>query len=855
MLVIWNNSSSIETESTRFRLLHHYDAFDLVDFFGSSDDLKDVPHTVTENQPLFVNGNSVQVPRGIFNLEGHPRTLIRFAGPITRRWLKLLKVFRIKVHFYCPPYGLCVEFPTPETLSQLVERLPVLIGCVPYTQEHCTRNSAPLSLDLKRLAGVSGKWVDLVFFSQSDRDRIKTEFEKSGKHVVAESMYKMRLENDMPFESLRALKGVKLVDETRPVFTASTELLEAIGLPQVSGYGDLSGQGQLIAVADTGLDRGAVDTNIHPDFTGRVRELISWPINESWNEYVAQPGHDDGGVDSNTGHGTHVAGLALGSGEASQGHYRGVAPKAQLVFQAIEQFTKIKSVYASDLQSGYYLSGRPLDLRELFTEARVLGARIHVNAWGDPAQGGYTDDCYESDDFLAKHPDAIILFAAGNDGADKDGNRRIDAKSLYSPASAKNVIAIGATEGPRQGVGLRVNWDAFDIARTKRFANSNDRLDAISGEPEHIALISSTGPTRDGRIKPDLCAPGTNLAAPRSQATSGSGWGMASPLPYYMYYGGTSMSTGAAGGYFALLRQAWQSYLNNTAPSGPALKALAILGAQPVLCRDSQQAEPRYIAGFGSIHLAHALPIKENNIRLIDHLEPGLHTGEIIEYPIRINQAQDFRAVLCWYDVPGEVLINDLDLCLESNGEVLHWGNHENGEVGQPDRFNTVELIEVKDIKPGNYRLKVTAVNIPAAPQTFALVFNSPVESQITIPLDWINGIGPSYKSQLESQGIQTINQLLNLSLENLQSLLNRKGQAIQNLFTRLVLLDERLDWSLPIHVPAELNLSQLQNSTCSAVPMEEWQLASRFLMPLTQIFNRARHRQIHLGDLFRIQH
>ena len=857
MLVIWNSSSSVEIESTRFKLLQRYDAFDLVDFLGQVEELSGISHTVTENQPIYVNGSPVTIPRGNFAVEGHPRTLIRFAGPITRRWQKLIKAFKIKIHFLCPPYGMCVEFPRPEILQQLVERLPLLIASAPYTQEHCTRRTVSLPLAIKNLAGVSGKWVDLVFFTQTDRDRIKTEFEQSGKRVVAESLYKLRLENDMPLTALRDLKGVKLVDETRPVITASLELLDAIGLPQfpmTDSHEELSGQGQFIAVADTGLDWGLSEATIHPDFTGRVHEITSWPINESWNQYVTQPGHDDGAVDSNTGHGTHVAGLALGSGEASQGHYRGVAPKAKLVFQAIEQFTKIKSTYAGDLQSGYYLSGRPLDLRDLFSEARELGARIHVNAWGDPSQGGYTDDCYEADDFLAKHQDAIILFAAGNDGADKDGNRRIDARSLYSPASAKNVIAIGATEGPRQGVGLRVNWDAFDDARNKRFANSDDRRDAISGEPEHIALISSAGPTRDGRIKPDLCAPGTNLAAPRSQATSGNGWGLASPLPYYMYYGGTSMATGAAGGYFALLRQAWQSHLSDVAPSGAALKALAILAAHPILRRDSLQEEPRNIGGFGSIHLAKALPTAENGIRLVDFREPGLHTGETKTFSFRLNQEQEFKAVLCWYDAPGEVLINDLDLSLECEGVVYRWGNHDGNETGQPDRQNTVELIQVSALKPGNYTLRVTAANIPAGPQAFALVFNSPADKQLTIPLSWISGIGSAFEEQLISQGVSSINQLLNVTLENLQMLLNRKGQTTQNLYTRLVLLEERLNWTLPLHMPAELNLSQLMKTSNPAVPNEEWQLATRYLSPLIQVFNRNRHKQIQLSDLYQMQ-
>ena len=51
---------------------------------------------------------------------------------------------------------------------------------------------------------------------------------------------------------------------------------------------------------------------------------------------------------------------------------------------------------------------------------------------------------HETDLFLREHTDAVVICAAGNDGADLDGNRRIDDGGIYAPASAKNTIAVGA---------------------------------------------------------------------------------------------------------------------------------------------------------------------------------------------------------------------------------------------------------------------------------------------------------------------------------------------------------------------------------------------------------------------------
>lgn len=861
MLVIWNHEvtalASAETApvpAAQFKLLHAYGTFDLVDYFGDTQALGAVAHQVTEDQAIHVHGKPVKIPRGQFLAEGHPRTLLRLAGPIVRPWLKVFRELKIKIHFWCPPYGVCVELPSADSLSTLVDKLPVVIGSLPYTEILCSRRNASSA---SKGLGVSKHWLDLVCFSEADKARIKGELHQHGHAVIGESRYKLRVDyHDATPAWLRELSGVKLADPARPSVTASLELADAMGVPQSLAWStlqSLDGAGQVVAVADTGLDNGIVNETLHPDFRGRVNDLISWPINESWNSYVTQPGHDDGGVDKNTGHGTHVAGLVLGSGQASDGRYRGLAPKANLVFQAIEQFTTINAEHSGEISSGYYLSGRPLDLRDLFNEARLLGARIHVNAWGDPSLGAYTDDCYESDDFLNKNPDAVVLFAAGNDGCDKNGDRRIDERSLYSPAAAKNVIAIGATEGPRQGVGLRVSWDAFNATGQKRFTNRDDREDAISGDPEHIALISSAGPSRDGRIKPDLCAPGTNLAAPRSQATQGKGWGLASPLPYYMYYGGTSMATGAAGGYFALLRQSWQAYQNNIAPSGMALKALAVLAAQPVLRRESSQPEPRHVAGFGSINLQNALPGKENGIRLIDFREPGLHTGEVKSYSFRLNQSQHFKAVLSWYDVPGEILVNNLNLCLQSGNQILHWGNHPPGQIGEPDQHNNVELVEVDSLAPGDYTLRVIAANIPAEPQNFALAFLGPNNAYYNIPINWIKGIGKVYSSRLKDNGVENLPQLLSLSVESLKEILQLDLPA-EKIFTTLLILDERLNWQLPSSIPGSVTLAELQLSHYPDVEDRQWQSATRVLLPLIGVFDRSRLNRIQLAHLYSLQ-
>src|SRR5262249_57393617 len=100
----------------------------------------------------------------------------------------------------------------------------------------------------------------------------------------------------------------------------------------------------------------------------------------------------------------------------------GMAPDAQVFFQAVEQSVKWKP--GIDLPPvGLY--GLPDDLESLFDEAYQAGARVHTNSWGGPARddngnniaGIYTQNAREVDDFAFTHADMVILFAAGNDGA------------------------------------------------------------------------------------------------------------------------------------------------------------------------------------------------------------------------------------------------------------------------------------------------------------------------------------------------------------------------------------------------------------------------------------------------------
>jgi hypothetical protein len=666
---------------------------------------------------IWCHSSPVTILPGNFEAHSEPRSLIRFSGPIREEWKSELGARGIKIEFWTPPFGACVTLPTglhPADLKQF----SFIEGEIGYTEKHCQRTVPAHSEEQRRRTGLPGDLVDLVCFNGAVRPEVEAQLRVLGVQIVDSSSSKIRVRYSGDLSVLRDLEGVKLADPARGSVVLDESGLAvalAAAAPTADWLPGLDGRGEIVAVADTGLDVGVDGPDMHPDFRGRIAFIASWPINPSWNDTVVHPGHDDGAADLNTGHGTHVAALAVGDGSVGHGAHRGVAPGAHLVFQAMEQFCEIKPEAQGSVQPGFYLSGRPLDIRQLFRQARDQGARIHVNSWGDAAAGAYTSDCFEADLFLHENRDAVVLFAAGNDGADRDQDGRIDPGSLYAPASAKNVIAVGATEGPLNNVGLRGTWARFDPSR-QRFTTLSDRTDPISGEPDRIAPFSSTGPTVDGRIKPDVCAPGTNLAAAKSRVCAGTGWGLADPLPSYMYDGGTSTATGVTGGLMASLRQAWRDANGGNAPSGAALKAILILGAQPVRGREGFSSALPQEAGYGCVNLAASLPpASGGKVLLFGDDDPGLKTGDERLYKVNVPADASVRAVLCWYDSPGERLINALDLFLvAADGTAI-------SSTTAPARINTVEILNVKNLPAGEHVFKVGGFNVPDSPQTFAL--------------------------------------------------------------------------------------------------------------------------------------
>lgn len=189
------------------------------------------------------------------------------------------------------------------------------------------------------------------------------------------------------------------------------------------------------------------------------------------------------------GHGTHCAGIIGGMGAASNGKYKGVAPGVQFI--GIKVLGKDGSGGLSAILQGIEYAAN--------SDAKVISMSL-----------GSNEHSQAVDDLVSKavKKGKVVVCAAGNSGPDK--------KTVGCPSDNPDAITVGATD-----------------------------------KADQIASFSSRGPTKDGRVKPDICAPGKDVISCRATGIMEN----KAVDKYYLKMSGTSMACPMVSGSVALLVQ------------------------------------------------------------------------------------------------------------------------------------------------------------------------------------------------------------------------------------------------------------------------------------------------------------
>jgi PGF-pre-PGF domain-containing protein len=621
--------------------------------------------------------------------------IVQFNGPVLEEWKGELAGTGAVLFDYVPNNAFVVRMDPAQ--KEQVDSLDFVKWTGEYrasykhqinTGKVATLSMPPSSYDAADLI--------VLLFDESESQNVLEKIIPMDADIVESSprILRVRIARDR-INDIAAIEGICWIEEYAVPVVFNDVAAGIINVNPVHESYRLNGTGQIVAVCDTGLDTGLNDESMHIDIRGRILDIF---------DLVG-----DGAGDQH-GHGTHVTGSVLGNGAMLNGQYKGMAPEAMLIFQA------------AGTDKGA-LIGVPADLNVLFQQAYDEEARIHINSWGYTGDSGnYSTDSWQVDTFMWNNPDMLLLFSAGNYGVDKNKDGVVDQDSITTPGTAKNCLTVGASENYRPTF-------TSTYGSSWSFTTNPIFSDYITNNPEGIAAFSSRGPTDDGRIKPDLVAPGTHITSTKSSLSLGTG--------DYTRMSGTSMATPLVAGAAALTRQYYTEIEKLTTPSAALIKATLINGAHDMTpgqygTGNYQEivGRPDYSQGWGRVDVEISLFPEYPKVTAYHDRSAGLVTSQSWEIDYNyIKDGEPLRATLVWTDYPGspasgKALVNDLDLTVTGSGNT-YYGN------GAPESINNIEAVEIKSTSYGSYQFTVTGENIPQGPQPFAVVLSFTCDNSV----------------------------------------------------------------------------------------------------------------------------
>lgn len=509
-------------------------------------------------------------------------------------------------------------------------------------------------------------------------------------------------------------------------WNAGAALLSHVSDVQASPY-SLSGNGVVLTYFELGTAYAA-----HPEFGGRLSVA---------NFSCAASDTECNNSDNKT-HATHVGGTMIAAGIDPRA--KGMAPAATLSeFRANDgtwldqKANTIKALGSvADNNSWGYVLGWSSDTSNNWT-------------WneGEELIGGYSADINSVFDHIASTNGAIGIYSAGNDASeygptvapylhhhvDSQGNQTTPVYCYSTDLTGNDCpTSLGCTAGSQyceivrhpthaanglSSPGGSIGWTASS-KNTIAVGSTNSSL--------FISNFSSRGPTKDGRIKPEITAKGQSLY---STALSGT----------YTTLQGTSMAAPVVTGTMALLVEQWRKLNGGASPLPVTLKALAIAGAD-----DLGNPGPDYTYGFGFLNAKASVDLIVADAGTGKRVRIGSASqGSVDNYPVTLSAQENFRVVLTWFDpealplgsedVAGKTLINDLDVeVVDPTGAtvlpyVLDPANPGANATRGVNTIDNTEEVEIANAVAGTYHVVVSGTTVPKGPQQYVLVANADV--------------------------------------------------------------------------------------------------------------------------------
>ena len=426
----------------------------------------------------------------------------------------------------------------------------------------------------------------------------------------------------------------------------------------------------------------------------KVRNSVLFPVNGTgWRVGVWESGgipritHQEFGgrvvrrdsSNNPTAHATHVAGTIAGSGASANA--LGMAPLAQI--DAYDSSNALSEMTASGMavaaEAGkLQISNHSYGFRRgwNFTGGNWIWLGTYTGSPATDADSGfgrYDNNARTYDGLAYNLPYYLPAYSNGNmrsTGPPSAGT------TWYQGSTSGTSRTYDAAAHPRGNGVYKSQYDTMDGLKTaKNILSVGAANDAVLSGQRRVASgtissFSSTGPTDDGRIKPDVVGNGVSLYS----ATSGSD-------SSYSSLSGTSMSTPNVVGSATLLMHYYAQRFPGEAMRASTLKGLLIHTAD-----DLGNPGPDYFYGWGLVNTeaaAHLIRDQAEADGFAPMTEARLAPGDNVHsYPFVWNGVDPIRATLCWTDPAGSSttahdsrdprLVNDLNLTLHGPGGALH---------------------------------------------------------------------------------------------------------------------------------------------------------------------------------------
>ena len=363
-------------------------------------------------------------------------------------------------------------------------------------------------------------------------------------------------------------------------------------------------------------------------------------------------------------HGTRVSGIVSGDGLLEE-NFTGIAPDVKVIADFYDFVLAKTPIYKKDF-------------------GMTITNNSYYNGYiGCPGNGAYNELSVFADQQIWQDSLLMHVFAAGNDGRRTCANYPLSYGTIKSGYQvAKNVLSVG---------------------------------DYYIYNPPAIYETSSRGPVNDGRLKPEIVAPGGNFWSTGINNTYNNGFG-------------TSFASPLVAGVYALLAERYQQLHNNKIPSAVLMKAILCNTAS-----DKGNNGPDFLHGFGLIHPVRALYAIEDN----RFVKGSVNQGGQFNYNLSIPQGtKRVKVMLYWNDPAGSpmaqtMLQHDLDLQLTDNSQTyLPWIlNSAPNQVSAPatrgiDRLNNIEQVTIDNPVGGNVQIQVNGYAVMNGAQDFYITWD-----------------------------------------------------------------------------------------------------------------------------------